>query len=145
MAADGAAYCSCGVFGTTSPKILEIDGRFVGASGNGPALQMLQDWGISEPRAVLTKLAEAKLPGNWRVLITGPDGVDEIDDTMNLSHWTRNYGAIGIGEPFCLGAMAVIMREIGPDPDVLVEETMKYAKEHVADCRGPVTILRRPA
>jgi len=142
MASDGASYSTGGTFSESGPKIVEVGGRLVGASGYGPVLNMIQQWGIGAPLDILHKLVEAKLPGDWRVLVAGPEGVDELDDSLNLTHWSKGYGAIGVGETFCLGAMAVLIREIGPDPDILVEQTIGYAYEHVSDCRGAPLVLR---
>lgn len=145
MGSDGASYNDAGTFQVQDePKIWEAHETFFGCSGNGFTPIAVRDADSGDPLVVARYLKDYNPGGSWRVLMVGRRGVFELDDSGSVAHWARGVGAIGVGEPFALGAMAAVMLEVGPDPVDLVKEAMKLAVNWVTECRGPVTILSWP-
>lgn len=140
MGCDGGAYNDGGTWQRRTPKIFSAHGTLVGCSGTGATPEVVVEADSGDPYSVAAYLRHNPAGGNWRVLMAGTR-LWELDDSGQVNEFLGPFAAIGIGEQFCLGVAACLVREVGPDPETLVRYVLKMAAVHVTECRGEMTYM----
>lgn len=125
------------------PKVWRSGAALIGMAGGGAA-----DWALKkrldldDPVEIAQYLLDQRLQTGWRVLVVRQDGLTVVDDNLDVATFAGGVGAIGHAEPFCLGAMAVLLAtdQVLPVED-LIRMTLKLALQHVGNLRGPIDVI----